>query len=264
MYNDFDHLLKDDLCQSLLLEMNQSSLVELVLTCSNINDKEISGITLHFWYRFVIGLEELEPFEFRQIKIDYFAPQLMRLLNICTRLLCYPQGVEDLSLDRLDDIEGIRLYFADTIEDCCRLLGGEAVLRATGDPLQDECHRVASLPPEKQLSDWHGIEAYLYAIQAVSLYVPPDDQRVIPFVMNLIPQLPSDVPLLRATACQTVGRYASFLKVQPQYLQPLLPYLAQGLSVPKCASAAAIAIREICERCTSSLGDSVYNSMMEL
>jgi len=238
-------------------EMNQSSLVELVLTCSNINDKEISGITLHFWYRFVIGLEELEPFEFRQIKIDYFAPQLMRLLSICTRLLCYPQGVEDLSLDRLDDIEGIRLYFADTIEDCCRLLGGEAVLRATGDPLQDECHRVASLPPEKQLSDWHGIEAYLYAIQAVSLYVPPDDQRVLPFVMNLIPQLPSDVPLLRATACQTVGRYASFLKVQPQYLQPLLPYLAQGLSIPKCASAAAIAIREICERCTSSLDDSV-------
>ena len=75
--------------------------------------------------------------------------------------------------------------------------------------------------------------------------------------MNLIPQLPSDVPLLRATACQTVGRYASFLKVQPQYLQPLLPYLAQGLSSPKCASAAAIAIREICERCASSLGDSV-------
>lgn len=237
-------------------EMNQASLVEFVLRCSNIQDKEISGITLHFWYRFVMGLEELEPFEYRQIKIDSFAPQLTRLLGICTHLLQYPVGVEDLSPDRLDDIEGIRFYFADTIEDCCRLLGGEVVLRATGDPLQEECRRVASLPLNKQLSDWHGIEAYLYAIQAVSLYVPPDEQRVIPFVMGLIPQLPGDVPLLRATACQTVGRYASFLKVQPQYLQPLLPYLAQGLSIPKCASAAAIAIREICERC-NSLGGSV-------
>ena len=237
-------------------EMNQSALVELVLRCSNIPDKEISGITLHFWYRFVLGLEELEPFEYRQIKIDTFTPQLLRLLDICTHLLQYPVGVEDLSPDRLDDIEGIRLYFADTIEDCCRLLGGEVVLRATGDPLQEECRRVASLPPNKQLSDWHGIEAYLYAIQAVALYVPPDEQRVIPFIMGLIPQLPGDVPLLRATACQTVGKYASFLKVQPQYLQPLLPYLAQGLSIPKCASAAAIAIREICERC-NSLGDSV-------
>ncbi|KAL7536651.1 hypothetical protein ACHAXR_009842 [Thalassiosira sp. AJA248-18] len=237
-------------------EMNQASLVELVLACSSVPDKEIAGITLHFWYRFVMGLEELEPFEYRQIKIDSFAPQLTRLLAICTHLLRYPVGVEDLSPDRLDDIEGIRLYFCDTIEDCCRLLGGEVVLRATGDPLQEECRRVASLPPNQQLSDWHGMEAYLYAIQAVSLYVPPDEQRVIPFVMGLIPQLPGEVPLLRATACQTVGKYASWLGKQPSYLQPLLPYLAQGLSIPKCASASAVAIRDICERC-DSLGDSV-------
>jgi len=237
-------------------EMNQASLVELVLLCSGIPDKEIAGITLHFWNGFVMGLEELEPFEYRQIKIDSFAPQLTRLLAICTHLLRYPVGVEDLSPDRLDDIEGIRLYFADTIEDCCRLLGGEVVLRATGDPLQEECRRVASLPPNQQLSDWHGMEAYLYAIQAVSRYTPPDDQRVIPFVMGLIPQLPGDVPLLRATACQTVGKYASWLGMQPSHLQPLLPYLAQGLSIPKCASASAVAIREICERC-DSLGESV-------
>jgi len=237
-------------------EMNQASLVELALQCASIPDKEIAGITLHFWYRFVLGLEELEPFEYRQIKIDSFAPQLARLLAICTQLLRYPIGVEDMSPDRLDDIEGIRLYFADTIEDCCRLLGGEVVLRSTGDPLQEECRRVASLPPEKQLSDWHGMEAYLYAIQAVSLYIPSDERQVIPFVMGLIPQLPGDVPLLRATACQTVGKYACWLRMQPSYLQPLLPYLAQGLSIPKCASASAVAIREICEKC-DSLGDSV-------
>ena len=236
--------------------MNQESLVELVLQCSGIPDKEIAGITLHFWYRFVMGLEDLEPFEYRQIKIDSFAPQLTRLLAICMHLLRYPVGVEDLSPDRLDDIEGIRLYFADTIEDCCRLLGGSTVLRATGDPLQEECRRVAALPPNQQLSDWHGMEAHLYAIQAISMYVPPDEQEVIPFVMGLIPQLPGEVPLLRATACQTVGKYASWLGMQPSFLQPLLPYLAQGLSIPKCASPSAVAIREICERC-DSLGDSV-------
>jgi transportin-3 len=237
-------------------EMNQSSLVELVLRCSSIPDMEIAGITLHFWYRFVVGLEELEPFEYRQVKIDSFAPQLARLLDVCTRLLRYPVGVEDLSPDRLDDIEGTRMYFADTIEDCCRLLGGDAVLRATGDPLQGECRRVASLPPDAQLADWHGIEGYMYAIQAVSMYVPSDEARIVPFVMGLIPQLPGDAPLLRATACRTVGRYASWLGKQPSHLGPLLPYLAQGLSIPKCASSAAIAIREICERC-DNLGDTV-------
>lgn len=238
-------------------EMNQAALVELVLQCASIPDKDIAGITLHFWYRFVIGLEELEPYEYRQIKIDAFAPQLTRLLTICANLLRYPVGVDDMSIDRLDDIEGIRMYFLDTIEDCCRLLGGELVLRAMGDSLQEECRRMASSSSSSSGSnDWHGIEGYLQSIQAVSMYVPSDEQRVIPFVMSLITQLPGDAPLLRATACQTVGKYAAWLGLQPTYLQPLLPYLAQGLSIPKCAAAAAVAIREICERC-DSLGDTV-------
>ncbi|KAL7479407.1 hypothetical protein ACHAW6_005139 [Cyclotella cf. meneghiniana] len=237
-------------------ELNQEVLVELVLKCASIPDKEIAGITLHFWYKFVMGLEDLEPYEYRQIKIDTFAPQLVRLLAIFTSLLRFPVGVEDLSSDRVDDIEGIRLYFADTLEDCCRLLGGEAVLQTVGGPLQEECRRVSSLPAHQQLSQWHGIEAYFYAIQALSMYVPSDENRVMPFVMGLIPQLPPEVPLLRATACQTVGRYASWLGNHPSYLQPLLPYLAQGLSIPRCASASAVAIREISERC-SSLDDAL-------
>ena len=225
----------------------------LALFCYNI---EIAGITLHFWYRFVMGLEDLEPYDYRQIKIDKFAPQLVRLLAIFTNLLRFPMGVEDLSSDRIDDVEGIRLYFADTLEDCCRLLGGEAVLLTVGEPLKEECGRVASLPAHQQISEWHGIEAYLYAIQALSMYVSSDENRVIPFVMGLIPQLPPEVPLLRATACQTVGKYASWLGSHSSYLQPLLPYLAQGLSIPRCAAASAIAIREISERC-SSLNDAV-------
>lgn len=235
-------------------EMNQGALVELVLRCSAIPDPDIAGITLHFWYRFVMGLEELEPFEYRQIKIDSFSGQLTRLLSICTNLLRYPVGVEDVSADRLDDIEGIRSYFADTIDDCCRLLGGDAVLRNVGGALEEECHRVAALPQNRQLSDWHGIEAFLHAIQTIAMYVPSDEPQVIPFVMGLIPQLPNQVPLLRSTACRVVGKYAPWLGRHPSYLQPLLPYLAQGLSIPKCAFSSAVAIREICENC-HTMGD---------
>jgi len=237
-------------------EMNQGALVELVLRCSAIPDPDIAGITLHFWYRFVMGLEELEPFEYRQsqIKIDSFSGQLSRLLSICTNLLRYPVGVEDLSADRLEDIEVNRSYFADTIDDCCRLLGGDAVLRNVGGALEEECHRVAALPQNRQPSDWHGIEAYLYAIQTIAMYVPSDEPQVIPFVMGLIPQLPTQVPLLRSTACRAVGKFAPWLGRHPSYLQPLLPYLAQGLSISKCAYSSAVAIREICENC-QTMGD---------
>ena len=235
-------------------EMNQGALVELVLRCSAIPDPEIASITLHFWYRFVIGLEELEPFEYRQIKIDSFAEQLTRLLSICTNLLKYPEGVEDLSADRLDDIEVNRSYFADTVDDCCRLLGGDAVLRNVGSALEKECHRVAALPQNRQVTDWHGIEAYLFAIQTIAMYVPSDEPQVIPFVMGLIPQLPTQVPLLRSTAYRVVGKYAPWLGRHPSHLQPLLPYLAEGLSIAKCAYSSAVAIREICENC-HTMGD---------
>jgi transportin-3 len=254
-------------------ELNQKTVVELVLRCSCIPDDDIACITLHFWYRFVTSLEELEPYEYRQIQIDTYTPILIRLLGVCVHLLQYPMGIEDVSPDRLDDLDNTRLYFSDTIEDCCRLLGGEVVLRALGDPLQEECHRVslaastttAAAEAQQQqqqqqctTNNWHGMEGYLYAIQAISMYIPPDETRTIPFVMGLIPQLSvvSDVPLLRATTCLVVGKYASWLSKHPVYLSPLLPYLAQSLSIPKCATPAAVAIREICERC-DTLGDTV-------
>ena len=237
-------------------ELDQASLVELVLRCSGVDDGEVACITLHFWYRFVIGLEDLQPFEFRQIKIDSFAPQLERLLGVCVGLLRYPRGAEGMSRDRLDDVEGMRLGLCDAVEDCCRLLGGETVLRALGGPLREECARVASLPPGDQADEWHGMEAHLAALSAISLYVPPDDASVVPFVAGLIPQLPPGSVLLRATACRVAGRYASWLGLHPDSLGPLLPYLATSLGVPGSASQAATAIREVCERC-HALGDSV-------
>ena len=254
-------------------ELNQKTVVELVLQCSCIPDDDIACITLHFWYQFVSSLEELQPYDYRQNQIDTYTPILIRLLGVCVHLLQYPMGVEDVSPDRLDDLDSTRIYFADTIEDCCRLLGGEMVLRALGDPLQEECHRVSAASSitataaeaqqqqqQQQCTNinWHGMEGYLYAIQAISMYIPPDEIRTIPFVMGLIPQLPvvGDVPLLRATTCLVVGKYASWLSKHPPYLSPLLPYLAQSLSIPKCATPAAVAIREICERC-DTLGDTV-------
>jgi len=90
-------------------EMNQGALVELVLRCSAIPDPDIAGITLHFWYRFVMGLEELEPFEYRQIKIDSFSGQLTRLTrrkDSCWQDLLYDNQLNtwvDSSSDRNDN-----------------------------------------------------------------------------------------------------------------------------------------------------------------
>jgi transportin-3 len=78
----------------------------------------------------------------------------------------------------------------------------------------------------------------------------------------LLQQLPNDIEPLRFTVSLFIGKFAPWLASHQEQLQPLLPYLAQGLSIPKCANAAAISIKNLCERI--ALGHSVlelYNQV---
>jgi transportin-3 len=240
-------------------DLNQSALVEQILSCSAIPELEVATITLHFWYRFVTWMEDLQPYEYRQYQVDTFTPQLMKLTVACTSLLRYPSDLNDMAQDQKEDVYRDRFYVMDTLEDCCRLLGGQAVLNQVGQQLQAECARVSSLPPDQQLNQWQGIESCLMALSATARYIARDEGVVLPFVMKLLPELPSTVHLLRATANKLIGSYAMWLDVHPNHLQPLLPYLAQSLSSADCASSAAVAIKELCENCSTkfALGDSV-------
>lgn len=241
-------------------DLSQVKLVDLVLACSAIPDNDIATITLHFWYRFVSSLEDMEPYEYRQLQIDNFTPQIIRLVSTCTSLLKYPTDIENLSVDKVDDIDRNRFYVNDTLEDCCRLLGGDMVLKTVGNLLRTEVARVSSLGGDG-LKQWHTIEACFKALISTSRYVPHDEGSVLPFVMDLVPNLPTSVFHLRTTANLMVGAFAEWLNRHSEKLQPILPFLAQGLSESKSASSAAVAIKQLCENCSTevSLGDSVLH-----
>lgn len=200
----------------------------------------------------------MEPYEYRQLQIDNFTPQIIQLVSTCTQLLKYPTDVESITEDRIDDIHRNRFYVNDTLGDCCRLLGGDLVLKNVGTILQMEVTRVTSLG-NQGLMEWHTIEACFKALISTSRYIPNDESTVLPFVMGLIPTLPTSVSYLRNTANFMVGAFAQWLNQHPEQLHPILPYLAQGLSEAKSASSAAIAIKQLCECCSAqfSLGDSV-------
>jgi len=221
-----------------------SLLVEWVLRCSEIQDAEIAGITLHFWYRMVMDLEGIEPFDWRQELVDSYTTHLLKLIQVCvTHLMRFPTDVQDLADDLVDDLLRHRSYVAETIEDCCRLLGGHSVLHQIGTLLKAEMQKVAG----RLQTEWQGIESCLACIGALHNFVPSDEKDILPLCFNMIPQLPGDNLRLRYTASKTIGKFASWLSTHPELLQPLLPFLAQGLSFPDCASAAAIAIKELCE-----------------
>lgn len=220
-----------------------SKLVEWVLKCSEITDQEISSITFHFWYQMVMDLEDCEPMDWRQELIDYYTPHLFKLVDICvSNLMRYPQDIDDNKDDRFDDLQNHRSYVAETIEDCCRLLGGDRVLQKLGYLLKEEVNVLSS----GQSRGWYGIEACFACIAAVRSFVPKDEKEFLPYCFDLIPKLPSENGLLRSIICKMIGNYAFWLSAHSELLQPLLPYLSHGLRDPSCASAAAIAIRELC------------------
>lgn len=251
---------------SLILSVHDtqaSQIVDWVVRCSAIEETEIASITLHFWYRMVLDLESVDPYDVRQDLVDRYATQLLQLIDICTSsLMKYPEDYDDLSPDRVDDLEKDRFYVSETVEDCCRLLGGHVVLQRLGNLLRNEGNRVGG----NINTHWQGIESCFACILAVNRFVACDESEVLPFCFGLIPQLPSDVEPLRFTTSKMIGKFASWLAEHPQILQPLMPYLAQGLSIKSCAPAAAVAIKELCE-CSNqkmSMGDPVLQLYNEI
>jgi len=221
-----------------------SQLVGWVLKCSGIGDLEIASITLHFWYRMVTDLEGTDPYDWRQELVDVYTPHLLQLIDVCaTSLMRYPADIGDAWDDRMEDLNRHRFYVCETIEDCCRLLGGQQVLHRIGLRLRAEVQTATS----NNLADWQGLEACLACVGAIHSFIPSDEADVIPSCFSLLAQLPPDIHPLRVTASKMIGKFASWLAFHSELLQPLLPYLAQGLSIPECASSAAVAIKELCE-----------------
>ena len=219
------------------------TIVQAMLKCSSIEDGSIASMTFQFWYKFVTGLEEIDDFRRRQELVDAHSPSLLQLLDICMMHLQYPPDIDGLADDAVDDLHRERFNIGETIEDCCRLIGGHVVLERIGQHL-------------KQSSDsWITIEACLYALQSLHRYIPSDEEKYLPSCFAMIPQLPTTIDALRFTASVTIGKYADWLATHPDCLQPLLPYLAIGLSTSKCSTASAVAIKQLCQRVR--MGESV-------
>eukprot|EP00536_Pseudo-nitzschia_multiseries_P001678 jgi/Psemu1/250852/estExt_Genewise1Plus.C_210167 len=240
-----------------------SQLVEWVLRCSSIQETEISSMTLHFWYRMVMDLESIQPYEFRQDLIDRYTPYLLQLIDVCSiNLMKYPSDISDLSDDEKDEINRNRFYVSETVEDCCRLIGGQVVLERLGRHLQNQVQRAST----DMLNSWPDIESCLMCILSINKFIPSDESTFLPFCFELIPRLPSDIELLRCTASKLIGKYALWLIGHPHLLQPLMPFLAQGLSIPSCSPAAALSIKELC-KCSNqnmAIGEPVLQLYTEI
>lgn len=239
---------------SIVLSMDHTEvsrqMVSAILQCSRTSYHEIASITLHFWYRFIMDLETVEPFEWRQDLIDLYTPQIIELLDVCvTSLMPYPNDIDSVPADTIDDLKRHRFYVDETIQDCCRLLGGNLLL-----------NRMNELWDANSQRSWQSMESCMTCLSSMHKFIPSDDPcSIFTKCFQVIPQLPETILPLRQTCCRMIGRFAPWLAAHPQLATPLLPYLAKSLESPECAPSAAVAIRELCEHSTKafSMADAV-------
>ena len=80
--------------------------------------------------------------------------------------------------------------------------------------------------------------------------VDPNDDEVVPLIMDLIPKLPPH-PRVRYAATLVISRYTEWIDRHPQYIQFQLAYISDGFNDPdgEVAAAAGQAMKYMCKDC---------------
>lgn len=243
-------------------DRGQLKLVTLVLLCTQHPEREIATIPLYYWYRFCRALEALEPAELRNARYAMFGQCVVDLVGVLLVLMRYPEDVEQLSYDEVEDVKSHRYDVADVLQDVCRILGAVPSLRQMLFILEQELANLAALAQPELSASWRGVEACLFGIRAVGRDIPPDENEVTPRVVALLPKVPGH-HIVRKTATLIVGKYGEWLKLHPNHLTDMFKYLLESFSLPEVTPAAATAIKQVCHTCGGLMGESVLRLLLE-
>eukprot|EP00752_Nemacystus_decipiens_P010447 g9307.t1 len=223
-------------------DRGQLKLVQLVLLCTANPDKDIAIIPLYFWYRFCRNLESLQPPELRTARCGMFGPCLVGLIGVLVLLMRYPEDVDELSHDEVDDLKRHRYDVSDVLRDVCRILGGVECLRQVVFLLKQELATLGSLARPDEPGGWQAVEACLFAVRSMGKDVPNDEETLVPQVVTMLPRLPANSHV-RYTAALIVGKYAEWLKLHPEHLTAMFNFLMEGFASPDVMPAATTAIK---------------------
>lgn len=84
------------------------------------------------------ALESLEPVELREARRTMFGQCLVDLVGVLLSLMRYPEDVDQLPEDEVDDLKRHRYDVADALRDVMRIIGGVSCLRQVLSILKQE------------------------------------------------------------------------------------------------------------------------------
>ena len=126
------------------------------------------------------------------------------------KLFCYQVGI----LEK-DDFTDFRDRVSELIKDCVFIVGSSNVFRQMYQQLQTT-------------NQWEQLEAALYVMAAVGRNILPDEDVIVPSVLQQVLQLSPSIHIaVRLTATKLVGELCEWIERHPEVLQPTLNYLLQ-------------------------------------
>lgn len=212
-------------------------IVETIIEFSAYPDLDIVPITFPFWMRLAQSIGK------RSTVSPLFYDAYKALMTIVIGHLHFPADAHTLSAQEMDAFRAFRHVMGDTLKDCCYVLGTEPCLMAT---LELITKSLAKGPN----ATWQEIEAPLFSIRSMGAEVDPLDEKAVPKIMDLIPNLPQH-PRVRYAALLIISRYSEWINMHPEYIPACLNYASAGFEdtdVEVCG-AAGQALKYLCQDC---------------
>eukprot|EP01042_Synura_sphagnicola_P011968 gene11968-15250_t len=145
-----------------------------------------------------------------------------------------------------------RIEARDLVIGGCELMGYEQILGLSFQLIQQKLSS-ASAAVKQTAGFWTEIEAVLFALQAVSPFVPNDEQRVLPQLVQTLSSLP-EIPQLTVTVIRLLGSLSAWMYANTSYLLPTYTYFSRCLAHRETTEASARALLDLCQAyCSTSL-----------
>lgn len=217
-------------------------LVEAAAACASYPDLDIVPITFEFWYLLsgALGRQTSDPSHQPIIAI------YQTLQSTIIKHLHFPPDNESQTPAERDEFRAFRHRMGDTLKDCCYVLGAPACLRKSYDMVVEAMQRPN--PP------WQEIEAPLFSMRSMGAEVDPDDDEVLPRIMDVLPSLPGH-PRIQYASILVISRYTAWVDRHPSYIESHLNFISQGFQTGDhdVSAASAQAMKYICQDCSQHL-----------
>ena len=213
-------------------------LVKAIGHCSAHPDLDVVPITFPFWMRLAQSIGKKPSVS------PLFHEAYQSLMNIIIRHLHFPTTAVSQTSQEAENFRHFRHVMGDTLKDCCVVLGTDVCLMTAYGLVTNALSR------DPSTVSWQEVEAPLFSMRSMGAEMDPDDENVVPKIVELIPNLPNH-PRIQYATLLLIARYTEWTSKHPDYLPTQLQYVSAGFDSPEedVQMAAGQALKYLCQDC---------------